>query len=186
MAKLAAKQKRFVEAYCIHLNAARAAREAGYATAYSNREGHRLLTNVDISAAVKFILDTQGMSSEEGVRRLTDWGRASLEPFVAFVPSFSLKRHLDDDDEEEEEFDDESDQQPEEEPRMVAIIDLASDAAKENLHLLKKIKQGKYGLEIELHDPKDAVSKLLEVHGKIKPVDNSTLITIFQLPDNGR
>lgn len=51
--KLTEKQKRFVEEYLIDLNATQAAIRAGYAEKAANREGSRLLSNVDIQAAIQ-------------------------------------------------------------------------------------------------------------------------------------
>lgn len=46
------KQQRFVAEYLVDLNATQAAIRAGYAVKTANREGSRLLSNVDIAAAV--------------------------------------------------------------------------------------------------------------------------------------
>lgn len=46
------KQQRFVAEYLIDLNATQAAIRAGYAAKTANREGSRLLSNVDIADAV--------------------------------------------------------------------------------------------------------------------------------------
>ena len=46
------KQRRFVEEYLIDLNATQAAIRAGYSAKTANREGSRLLSNVDIAAAI--------------------------------------------------------------------------------------------------------------------------------------
>lgn len=49
---LTAKQERFVAEYLIDLNATQAAIRAGYAAKTANREGSRLLSNVDIAEAI--------------------------------------------------------------------------------------------------------------------------------------
>ena len=49
---LTAKQERFVAEYLIDLNATQAAIRAGYAVKTANREGSRLLSNVDIAEAI--------------------------------------------------------------------------------------------------------------------------------------
>lgn len=49
MAKLSAKQQRFVEEYLIDLNATQAAIRAGYSPKYADREGHRLVENSRVS-----------------------------------------------------------------------------------------------------------------------------------------
>lgn len=46
------KQQRFVEEYLIDLNATQAAIRAGYSAATAKQQGARLLTNVDVRAAV--------------------------------------------------------------------------------------------------------------------------------------
>lgn len=46
------KQRRFVDEYLVDLNATQAAIRAGYAAKTANREGSRLLSNVDIAAAI--------------------------------------------------------------------------------------------------------------------------------------
>ena len=52
MAKLTAKQKRFVEEYLIDLNATQAAIRAGYSPKTANEQGNRLLTNVSVRTRV--------------------------------------------------------------------------------------------------------------------------------------
>ena len=52
MAKLTPKQRRFVDEYLIDLNATQAAIRAGYSPKYADREGHRLVENSRVSAAI--------------------------------------------------------------------------------------------------------------------------------------
>lgn len=52
MPNLTPKQERFVAEYLIDLNATQAAIRAGYAVKTANREGSRLLSNVDIASAI--------------------------------------------------------------------------------------------------------------------------------------
>lgn len=49
---LTAKQQRFVEEYLVDLNATQAAIRAGYSEKTAKQQGARLLTNVDVAAAV--------------------------------------------------------------------------------------------------------------------------------------
>lgn len=53
MPKLTANQLRFVDEYLIDLNATRAAEAAGYSKRTARQQGARLLTNVDIAAAIQ-------------------------------------------------------------------------------------------------------------------------------------
>ena len=50
--KLTAKQQLFAAEYLVDLNATQAAIRAGYAQGSARQQGHRLLTNADIAAAV--------------------------------------------------------------------------------------------------------------------------------------
>ncbi len=52
MAKLTAKQQRFVEEYLVDLNATQAAIRAGYSTKTANEQGNRLLVNVSIRTCI--------------------------------------------------------------------------------------------------------------------------------------
>lgn len=49
---LTPRQERFVQEYLVDLNATQAAIRAGYSPKAANREGCRLLTNVDIQSAI--------------------------------------------------------------------------------------------------------------------------------------
>lgn len=51
--KLTAKQARFKDEYLIDNNATQAAMRAGYSKKTAKSQGQRLLTNVDIAAAIK-------------------------------------------------------------------------------------------------------------------------------------
>lgn len=52
MSKLNAKQKRFVDEYLLDLNAKQAAIRAGYSEKTAKSQGQRLLTHVDVAAAI--------------------------------------------------------------------------------------------------------------------------------------
>ncbi|GAB4035018.1 terminase small subunit [Spirosoma gilvum] len=141
--KLNEKQRLFVELFCQYRNGARAAREAGYAESGCRQEAYRLLTNADILAAISQLMEQTAMSKGEALGRMTAYGRGTMEYFLT----------------EEGE------------------LTLTSDEAKANRDLLKKIRQRKIvrttptgdkieetHTEIELHDAKDAVDKLLQVY----------------------
>ena len=51
--RLRPKQQRFIAEYLVDLNARQAAIRAGYSKATANSAGHRLLKNVDVSAALE-------------------------------------------------------------------------------------------------------------------------------------
>lgn len=54
------KQQRFVEEYCILLNATQAAKNAGYSEDTAKQLGSRLLTNVDVRKAVNQRMEAMG------------------------------------------------------------------------------------------------------------------------------
>lgn len=51
--KLSEKQKKFVDYYCASGNATQAATKAGYSEKTARSQGQRMLTNVDIKAAIE-------------------------------------------------------------------------------------------------------------------------------------
>lgn len=170
--ELTPKQRIFVERYCVHFNGARACREAGYSEESARFTASENLTKPNISEAINERLRQLSMSAEEATKRLTDMGRGSIESFI----------------------------QIDENGRT--IIDLSKDEARENLGLIKKLKQTKKEFsdgavieivnEIELHDSKDALLNILKMQGKFnlkQEIEHSghvETITLFELPKNGR
>ncbi|KAB7730150.1 hypothetical protein F5984_13285 [Rudanella paleaurantiibacter] len=142
--KLTPKERKFVERYALHLNGARAAREAGYSEATAKETAYENLTKPHIKEALAPLLEARQMPVEEGISRLTDWARADMSPFVT----------------------------------EDGALDLTSEEARANLHLIKKITQGPRGISIELHDAKDAVVKILEAQGKINPAGAIPPVTV--------
>ncbi|WP_461069033.1 terminase small subunit [Spirosoma horti] len=174
MSLLTDRQRRFVLAYSEHGNGARAAREAGYSEKNAHVEAAKQLRKPAVKAALSAFLEEHSMSAGEAIGRLTIWARGSLEPFIRYQEVYEHNMLtgmplLD----------------PDGQPikRVEARLDLTSDEAKANIHLLKKIKQGQYGLEIELADPKDAVDKLMQVHGRYKTKIDLSLLSDEQIDD---
>jgi len=62
--KLNPKQQRFVEEYPVDLNATQAAIRAGYSAATAKQQGSRLLTHVDVAAAIRKRLDKRSEKAE--------------------------------------------------------------------------------------------------------------------------
>ena len=138
------KQRRFTEEYPKDFNATAAAKRAGYSDRTAAQIGYENLRKPEIAAAIKERLDELSMGAEEATKRMSDWGRGTFAPFLT---------------------DDGS-------------LDLGTEAARAHVHLLKKVKvtERTYGeddevherrVEVELHDAKDAVKTVLQVHGKI-------------------
>lgn len=144
-AQLNDNQKKFVTLYCEYGNASRAARDAGYENR-PNTAGYQLMTNNVISAAIAQKMEQSVMSVGECLGRMTTWGRGSLAYFI----------------------------------NETGEIDLTSEDAVANYGTLKKLKQKKtvhFSLdgakteetqtEIEIHDPKDSIFKLMQIRGKV-------------------
>lgn len=149
MSKLTHKQQRFVEEYCVDFNATQAAIRSGYAKSRARVTGHEHVTNSNIGAAIKKRLDELAMTSEEALKRLGSIAAGTVEHFLTA-------------DEEGQVY-----------------VNLGSESAKANYHLLKKVKQTKtitrgkdeyeredIRTEFELHDAKSALVDLLKIHGK--------------------
>jgi phage terminase small subunit len=145
-AKLTHKQQRFIEEYCIDFNATQAAARAGYSIPTAAAIGCENLTKPAIKTEIDARIQILTMSANEALIKMSDFARGSFQPFL----------HVD--------------------KSNLITLDLTSDEAAKNIHLIKKVKQTKkvmgediYDLvtEIEIHDAKDAVAKVLQMHGKL-------------------
>lgn len=76
------KQQLFVEHYLTCLNAADAARRAGYSVKSAYAIGSENLTKPEIKAAIDERLKEVAMNADEVLRRLADQARATLEDFI--------------------------------------------------------------------------------------------------------
>lgn len=172
------KQQAFVSEFLVDKNGAAAAERAGYPAKSAKQQAYKLLQDERIGAAIDKILDVHAMRASEGIALLADWGRGSVARFL----KVDEQGHM--------------------------SINLTHEEAKANLHLIKKLKQTRTSYlvdemervevktEIELYDAKDAVHKILQIHGRYAPqkVDHTTNgkelpagppPNIF-MPDNGR
>jgi len=128
--ELTVKQQRFIEEYCTDFNATQAAIRAGYSEKTAYNAGWQNVRKCEIAEAIKMRLSELAMSAEEITRRLAQWGRGTMEPFLDG-----------------------------------AFINLTSEKARENLHLVKKYSITDKGVSIELQDQKDAVIQLAKMQG---------------------
>lgn len=168
-AVLTTRERAFVYSYCEYRNAAKAARAAGYSEKNARHTGYENLTKPHIQAAVSDLMERYGMSSGECIGRLSSWGRGTMEPFMTDAGELTL----------------------------------STPDAIENRHLIKKVKHRKTVktfpgdiveeenyIEIELHDAKDAVDKMLQIHGRYKQVPgdlgNPKEISVYVLPDGSK
>lgn len=151
------RRRRFVERYCVHFVGAKAAREAGFSANRDKQTAHELLEMAPIREAIDQRMRELSMSAAEATLRLTNWGRGTIEPFLAEGGG----------------------------------VDLSSEEARAAIGLVKKLKvkerqMGEDGpiierrTELELHDAKDAVDKIVKIHGLYRdegaPIDVRVLL----------
>ncbi len=84
LAALDLKHQKFVLALLEEPNRAKAARAAGYSARSARQQGHRLLTNADIRAALEAGWEQQVLGKKELLARLTDRADFSAEHFLTF------------------------------------------------------------------------------------------------------
>lgn len=91
MPRLTAKRARFVEEYLVDLNAAAAARRAGYTTKRSEVIGYYLLTNADIQSAISTAQKARsartGVTADRVVRELARIAFADARTVMAWGPN---------------------------------------------------------------------------------------------------
>lgn len=171
------KQKLFVAEYLLDKNGAAAAERAHYPPKNSKQIAYKLLQDERIREAIDNELDVHAMRASEAIALLADWGRGSMRPFLQVNESGHQ------------------------------VINLSTEKAKDNLHLIKSVKQKRFitrtengefeeiTTEVSLHDAKDAVHKILLLHGRYAPqkYDHTTngenmpaVGSNIYLPDNGR
>jgi len=77
------KQQAFIDAYIqCRYNATQAALRAGYAKKTARQQGSRLLSNVDIRAAIDARLSEETLSANEALRLLADHATGSMDDFI--------------------------------------------------------------------------------------------------------
>lgn len=83
MAKLTAKQERFIQEYLIDLNATQAAIRAGYSEKTANEQGARLLANVSVRTEIDKGIEKRsnklGVDAEWVITRLKNISNAAYE-----------------------------------------------------------------------------------------------------------
>lgn len=90
--KLTAKQRAFINAYLICLNATEAATKAGYKGNYATLRaiGSENLAKPNIAKEIKSRLDKFTMQTDEALYRLTKHARTSMADFVEVIPGANL------------------------------------------------------------------------------------------------
>ena len=89
---LNAKQQEFVNHYLTGFNATQAALAAGYSEKTARSQGARLLTNVDIAAAIKEHLSETAMGAEEVLMRLAEQARGDINDLLTESGELDLEK----------------------------------------------------------------------------------------------
>jgi len=88
--KLTPKQAAFCEQYLVDLNAAAAARRAGYSVRYADREGWRMLRKVEIQEKIGVLMAERakrvGIEADEVLREIARVAYGSLGDFCTWGP----------------------------------------------------------------------------------------------------
>lgn len=135
MPRLTYKQRLFVEAYLGPSNGN--ATDAARRAGYANPEiGRQLLRKIAIRAAIDARLDEAALKTSEILARLSDMATVDVADFI----------RISDD-------------------GRTFAIDLARAKRRGKTHLVKKLKMGEHGPEIQFHDAQAALEKLGRYRG---------------------
>lgn len=134
MARLTDKQKRFVEEYLVDLNATKAAKRAGYSEKTADRIGPELLGKTCVSEAIQEAMDERSSRTEitqdAVLRELAAIGFSKATDFVKIRQNGRVA--------------------------LTPTDELSAEQQK----VIASIKDGKYGVEIKLHDKLGALHLL--------------------------
>jgi len=172
---LSAKAQRFIIEYCVDWTGAAAAQRAGYSAKRAAQTAYDLLNDERVMAAIEKRMAIYSMMAAEAIKRMADWGRGDIKRFLKTGFDGALE------------------------------LDLSHPEAQEHLHLIKELTQTttttmvgemertERRTTVKLHDAKDAVHKILQIHGRYAPqkFDHTTADqplpgSNIYLPDNGR
>lgn len=132
--KLTRKEEAFIRYYCETLNASEAARRAGYSPKTARQIGSENLSKPVIKARIDERLEALTMTKGELLTRVSEVAGSSLEDFLRF-----------------------DEIQP---GKNVVTIDVAKAKTAAKLGLIKKFRNSRYGVEIELYDKLEALELL--------------------------
>jgi len=151
---LTTKQRLFVEAYLVCLNATEAARRAGYSERTASAIGWENLRKPEIAAAIQAGLAERAMPADEVLARLADMARATADDFLTVYKS-PLQT-----------IDGEPIKDEQGNPIVRSFPSLDIERARERgmLHLIKKVSYTANGPSVELYDAQAALVKLGEYH----------------------
>lgn len=156
LAALTAKQRRFVVEYLDCLNAAEAARRAGYKAQRPDQAGYENLRKPEISAAVAAGLELYAMPSGEILARLARIARGSIADVLRLPPPS---------------YEEAAKTKAADGKTLLPTpvdswaIDLVKAQQTGAISLVRKIKQGEHGPEVELYSAHEALRDLAKISG---------------------
>lgn len=186
MAKLTARQKRFIGEYLVDLNATQAALRAGYSEKSAGKIGFQLLEKTRVQEEIDKAMRarekrtniTQDMVLEEyrqlGFSKITDYLTVRTERIL-------VGRDMETN-------------EPISEIRQLLILKDTSEIPKDKLAAIAEIKETQHGLSFKLHDKKGALDSIakhlgmfverLEHTGKDGgPIETKTKVNLTSLTD---
>lgn len=116
--------------------------------------GAELLSNPNIAGEIKRLTIDRSVKVDEALELLGNQARGSIEPFLKFDMTTGAVK-----------------------------IDLVAARAAGVLRLVKKIRQTRQGLEVELYDSQAALIKLLEASGAFKNQQTNINVDLSTLTD---
>lgn len=160
LAALPTRRRKFVVEYLRDLNGTRAALRAGYAPASASVQASQILSILKVQEAITAGMELYAMGSGEVLARMTRIARGSIADVLALPDANTAG------------------------PGYSWAIDLVKAQETGAIDLVRKIKEGEHGPEVELYSAFDALVKLGE-HHKLwgKGADLLKLIDLSRLSD---
>lgn len=185
MAKLTAKQQRFVEEYLVDLNATQAAIRAGYSAKNAGKIGPELLGKTRIQEAINTAMQERGKRTEITVDRvLAELGKIAFTDVSDYL-EIRTERILVDRDPETME--------PISEIRQLVLLKDTADIPPDKLAAISEVKQAKDGsISYKLHDKKGALDSIAKHLGMFierhehAGKDGGALTFAVQIPEEMR
>ena len=151
------KHEKFCHCYINHYNAARAVREAGYSEKGARQKGSELLTIVDVQSRKNYLdrqaVEALGVTKERIQKELTAIAFANPDDVMEWGDTVMIEVEVDGN--------------TERVPYHGIKIKNSADLPQEIRAAIKKVNQGKDGLEIELHDKHAALKTLAAQAGMV-------------------
>jgi hypothetical protein len=135
MIALTTEQEQYVKAYCLSLNTTEAAIHAGYAPHDAASVGLALYAQPEVQLAIRAQLKAQIMSEDETLARISAIARADMADLI------------------------------DQNEKGVVTFDINRAKERGRLGLIKSVKYGRHGIELQFHSSLDALKLLSEYYG---------------------